>query len=252
MANELTVEQKLRNLYELQLIDSEMDGIEILKGELPMEVQDLEDEIEGLNTRIRRLQEQVDDIEGEIGRHSANMKEAEMLIARYQSQMDDVKNNREYEALTKEIELQSLEIKLSEKRSRESEEKLEAKRETLNAAKERLEKKNVEIETKRVELEKIITKTNKDADKLRKKSDKARKLIEPRMLKAYDRIRTNYRNGLSVVTVERHACGGCFNQIPPQKQMEISMRHKIISCEHCGRILVAEDIMVDLPAVEEA
>jgi predicted nucleic acid-binding Zn-ribbon protein len=250
MAKELTVEEKLRLLFDLQQIDSQIDEFEILKGELPMEVKDLEDEIAGMETRIGKLVNNVEDLEGEISKHQSNIKEAEALIARYEKQMDNVKNNREYDALSKELELQRLEIQLSNKKIKEARHFLENKQETLEANKIRLENKNKDLETKKVELQQIITKTEKEEEKLKKRSDKARKSIEDRLLKSYDRIRTNYRNGLSVVTVERNSCGGCFNKIPPQVQLEIAMRKKIIACEHCGRVLVDENIMV--PLVEDA
>ena len=177
-------------------------------------------------------------MESTASRHSANIKEAEALIERYEKQMDNVKNNREYDALTKEIEMQRLEIQLSQKKIRESSTLLDGKRETLAAAKERLETKNKTLETKKVELEKIIEKTIKDEEKLKKKSEKAKKVIEPRLLKAYTKIRGAYRNGLAVVTVGRNSCGGCFNKIPPQIQLEIQSQKKILACEHCGRVLV--------------
>ncbi len=239
---ELSVAEKLKQLYDLQLIDSEIDEISVLKGELPMEVRDLEDEIVGLETRVNRLDNNVADIESEIARHSNNIKEAEALIERYEKQMDNVKNNREYDALQKELELQRLEIQLSEKKSRESLVIKTNKQETLNAAKERLDGKKADLEVKKVELEKIIEKTESDEQKLIKKSEKARKKIEDRLLKAYDRVRTNYRNGLAVVSVARDSCGGCFNKIPPQVQLEIGMRKKILACEHCGRVLVDDNI----------
>ncbi len=240
---ELTVAEKLKLLYDLQLIDSEIDEIAILKGELPMEVRDLEDEIVGLETRVQRLENNVEDIEKEVSRHHGNIKEAEALIERYEKQMDNVKNNREYDALQKELELQRLEIQLSEKKIRETTGIKANKQETLNAATERLNNKKADLEVKKVELEKIIEKTESDEQKLIKKSEKARKKVEARLLKAYDRVRTSYRNGLAVVTVSRNSCGGCFNKIPPQVQLEIGMRKKVIACEHCGRVLVDDNIM---------
>ena len=240
---ELSVAEKLKQLYDLQLIDSEIDEISVLKGELPMEVRDLEDEIVGLETRVGRLENNVADIEHEVSRHTANIKEAEALIERYEKQMDNVKNNREYDALQKELELQRLEIQLSEKKTRETSSIKAGKLETLNAAKERLEGKKGDLKIKQVELEKIIEKTESDEQKLIKKSEKARKKIEPRLLKAYDRVRKNYRNGLAVVPVSRDSCGGCFNKIPPQVQLEIGLRKKILACEHCGRVLVDDNIM---------
>lgn len=242
---ELTVAEKLRQLYELQLIDSQIDEIEILKGELPIEVSDLEDDIAGLVTRINRLSGTVQDLQGEIARHQANMEEAATLIERYQHQMDNVKNNREFEALSKEIELQKLEIQLSEKKIRQIKVDLENKQGTLDATQERKERQEKALVTKKVELGQIIEKTEKEEEKLRKKSERARKNIEERLMRAYDKVRKTYRNGLSVVTVERDSCGGCFNKIPPQMQLEISMRKKIIACEHCGRILVDDYILED-------
>lgn len=241
---ELTVAEKLKHLYELQLIDSQLDEVEILKGELPMEVRDLEDEIAGLETRLRKLANGVEDIEGELSRHNMTILESNALIERYKKQMDNVKNNREYEALTKEIELQELEIQLSEKRIREANQNLEAKQATLEAAQKRIDSKKENLGQKQEELKKIIEKTEKEEEKLRKKSDRARKHIEDRFLKAYDKIRTSYRNGLSVVTVSRNSCGGCFNKVPPQQQLEIGMRKKVIACEHCGRVLVDDDILM--------
>lgn len=241
-AKDLTVTEKLEQLFELQKIDSQLDQIQIMKGELPMEVRDLEDDIAGLQTRIGKLQEGKEEIEHEIARHNANMKESEILIERYKQQLDVVKNNREYEALSKEIELQKLEIQLSEKKIREAKENLEAKEETLKAAQGRLDAKQKDLENKKVELEKIIEKTEAEESKLQKSAEKHRKGIEERLLRSYDRIRTRYRNGLAVVTIERDACGGCFNKIPPQLQLEIRSRKNIVACEHCGRVLVDQEI----------
>ncbi|MEZ4953987.1 MAG: C4-type zinc ribbon domain-containing protein [Saprospiraceae bacterium] len=240
---ELTVEERLKSLYELQLIDSQIDELEILKGELPMEVRDLEDEIAGLETRYRRNNETVEDLEGEISRYQSNILEANALIERYTKQSDNVKNNREYEALTKELEMQKLDIQLFEKKIKEAKIALETKKETLDSTKERLDAKKADLAAKKVELEAIQEKTAKEEEKLRKKSEKATKKIDERLLKAYTKIRNQYRNGLAVVNVERNSCGGCFNKVPPQLQLEITMRKKIIVCEHCGRVLVDENIM---------
>lgn len=245
MAKELTVAEKLKLIYELQLVDSKVDEIEILKGELPMEVRDLEDEIAGLQTRVRRLSENVEDLEGEMSRHNMNIMEANGLIARYEKQMDNVKNNREYEALQKELELQRLEIQLSEKKMKETNVVLEAKQETLKAAQDRVSGKKGDLELKQVELEKIIVKTEKEEEKLKKRSERAKKKIDARIYKAYNKVRTSYRNGLAVVQVSRNSCGGCFNQVPPQLHLEIGNRKKIITCEHCGRILV-DDYILDV------
>lgn len=242
---EKSIPEKLATMYELQSIDSELDKIAVLKGELPMEVSDLGDEIAGLETRIGKLDEAIAVLNDNISQYRGKIKEAEMLIAKYGQQLDDVKNNREYEALTKEIELQRLDIQLSEKRIKEVEVSIVAKEETRNSAKERLDQKQENFETKKVELEKIIAKTDKEGKKLAKQSESQRKNIEARLLKAYDRVRTTYRNGLAVVTVERDACGGCFNKIPPQLQLEISLQKKIIACEHCGRVLVDSSLVED-------
>ena len=241
---ELTVAEKLKNMFELQLIDSQIDEIQILKGELPIEVSDLEDDIAGLETRISRLENTVKDLDDEVNKHQANINEANALIERYEKQMDNVKNNREYDALTKEIEMQRLEIQLSNKKIKATKEEMFKKEETLKATQDRLTSKQADLKTKKVELEQIIEKTDKDEKKLRALSDKAREKVEERLMRSYDKIRNSYRNGLAVVTVERDACGGCFNQIPPQMQLEIAQRKKIIACEHCGRILV-DDILVD-------
>ena len=235
---ELSVKEKLEQLYGLQKIDSKLAAIEILKGELPIEVSDLEDEIIGIETRISKLKESIDDIASEVNNHKANMAESEKLIERYNSQLDNVKNNREYDALTKEIELQKLEIQLSEKKIRDTHGGKSMKEEALEKAEARLESKQGDLENKKVELEKIISKTEKEETKLQKASVKARKTIEERLLKSYDRIKNNYRNGLAVVTVSRGACGGCFNRIPPQQIIEIGVMKNIIACEHCGRVIV--------------
>lgn len=246
---ELSVADKLKQLLELQMIDSQIDEIKTLKGELPIEVSDLEDEIAGLDTRVQKLESNINDLESDISRHEANIHEAENLIQRYKTQLDNVKNNREYEALTKELELQTLEIQLQEKRIREARVQIEAKEETLMATRERMDSKRKDLETKKVELAQIIEKTEQEEKELRGKSDDHRQHIEERLLKAYDKTRTSYRNGLAVVTVQRDSCGGCFNKIPPQLQLEIAMHKKIIVCEHCGRILVDERILQDNPEV---
>ncbi len=249
----IPIEEKLKNLFVLQRVDTDLDQIEILKGELPMEVRDLEDELTGLQTRINKLNQSVEEVEKEISGHEGAIAEANSSIERYKTQLNDVRNDREFQALNKEIELQSLDIQLAEKRIREARRNIEIKKESLENANERHVAKASALEAKKVELETIIAKTEKDEEKLIKKSERARKKIETRLLDAYDRIRKNYRNGLAVVTVERDACGGCFNKIPPQVQLEIGQRKKIIACEHCSRVLVDDHIM-DVgkkPKVEE-
>ncbi len=240
------VEERLRKLYALQLVDSQIDEIQVLKGELPIEVSDLEDEIAGLETRVSKLKERVKEVDTDISAHNANIKESEMLIERYEKQLDAVKNNREFEALTKEIELQKLEIQLSQKKIGEANAQKEAKQFTLNEATDRLTTKQENLRIKKVELDKIIEKTDAEETNLRKLSDKARTDISEVLLKSYDRIRSRYRNGLAVVTVERDACGGCFNRIPPQVQIEIGLYKNVMACEHCGRVLVDEVLALEL------
>jgi hypothetical protein len=239
---EISVADKLRQLYLLQSIDSKIDEIEVLRGELPMEVNDLEDEIIGLETRIKNINNTIEGIEKEISNHRANIANSETLILKYEKQLDNVKNNREYDALTKEIQMQKLEIQLSEKKIKEADVIKDNKSEILANADEKLAKRQADLETKKVELKDIIEKTEKEEVKLKKASEKAKKNIEPRLLKAYTKIRTTYRNGLAVATVARGACGGCFNVIPPQTQIEIGTMKNIIACEHCGRVLVDEAI----------
>lgn len=240
---ELSAREKLEFLYGLQTIDSKLDEIEVLKGELPMEVSDLEDEVAGLDTRISKLEEGISEIDMEVSNHHANIAEAETLIERYNSQLDKVKNNREYDALTKEIELQKLEIQLSNKKIKDTAGGKELKQEQLDAAKAKKETRVSDLERKKEELEKIITKTEKEEAKLQKEAAKARKNIEDRLLKSYDKIRSTYRNGLAVVPVRRNSCGGCFNKIPPQQIIEIGVMKNIIACEHCGRVLVGDDLV---------
>ncbi len=233
---------KLKQLYELQLIDSEIDQVHIVKGELPVAVSDLEDEIVGLTTRITKLEGSTSDMDKDLINHKVNIKAAEDNIKKYEKQLNGVKNNREYDALNKEINLQRLEIQLSEKKIKEIAEQIKLKKVTLDGVKERLEVKQKEVVDKKEELNKIIEKTEKEEATLVKKSDKFKKVLEPRLLTAYNNIRQRYRNGLAVVTVKRNACGGCFNQIPPQVQLEIGLRKKIIACEQCGRVLVDDQI----------
>ena len=241
-AIDTSIEEKLRQLFTLQRIDSKIDQIEILKGELPMEVSDLEDEITGLETRLKNLQDTVKDIEKEGQKFTARIAECETLIKKYTKQLDDVKNNREYDALSKELEMQKLEIQLAEKKARENGDKVAAKNAVIKEVKDKLKIKKANLDQKKEELEQIIAKTDKEEKDLRKSAQAAEGKIEERLLKAYHRIRNNYRNGLALVAIERDACGGCFNEIPPQIQLEVAQRKKIIACEHCGRILVDEGI----------
>lgn len=239
---EISMDEKLNLLLDLQSIDSQIDKIHTLKGELPLEVKDLEDDIEGLNTRIANFEKDIEALNAEISRHKNNIVEATSLIAKYTKQQDNVKNNREFDALTKEIELQKLEVQLSEKRTKENAVKLDAKKEAMEETNKKIADKEKALKAKNKELDKIITETDKEEKDLLKKSEAASAKIEDRLIVAYNRIRKAYRNGLAVVSVERDACGGCFAQVPPQLQMEIRQRKKIILCEHCGRILVAPNV----------
>jgi predicted nucleic acid-binding Zn-ribbon protein len=239
---ELTVEDKLRKLYDLQLIHSRIDRIHSLRGELPLEVQDLEDEISGLTRRMERLQSEIDAENAEITNKRNVIKDAELLIKRYEEQQMNVRNNREYDALSKEIEFQKLEIELAEKRIREYSLNIEHKTEALNGVNEQLEERNKHLEHKNAELDKILKETEKEEAQLQKAADKVGAEIEDRLLNAYHRIRENAKNGLAVVTIERNAIGGSFFTIPPQQQMEIAQRKKIMTSEHCGRILVDAEL----------
>lgn len=239
---EFTVEDKLRALHRLQEVYSKLDEIAILKGELPIEVSDLEDEIAGLEKRTEKLQAELDGFDADQASKKQRIKEAEALIKKYDEQLQNVKNNREYEALSKEIELQNLEIQLTQKRMRDAEGDVEAKRAYLDEAKTLIATKKEELEAKKGELDKIIKETEKEEKAYHKELEKARGGVDERLLNAFTRIRKSYRNGLAVVTISREACGGCFAGIPPQRKLEIRARKKIIICEHCGRILVDEEI----------
>lgn len=239
---EYSVEEKLVSLLRLQKIDSKLDEIEILKGELPMEVKDLEDELEGLNTRLANLEDEIKGIETFISEKKDSIKEADALIKKYEKQQDNVKNNREYEAITKEIEMQTLEEKLNEKQIKEANEKIKEKAVVLENAKKTIKDKEANLKHKKTELEKIISDTDKEEKQFEKESKKAGEEVDPRLLTAYEKIRKTYRNGLAVVSIERDSCGGCFNVIPPQRQAEIRQRKKIIVCEHCGRVLVDAEL----------
>ena len=240
---EITIEKKLIALYSLQQIDSQVDRIRIIRGELPLEVQDLEDEIAGLETRIQNYQEESSGLEKSIADKKTAIKESHAMIKRYEEQQMNVRNNREYDSLSKEIEFQNLEIQLSEKRIREFEASLQAKNTEIEAYQKNLLDRKNDLDIKKGELDDIIAETEKEKLELMTQSEQHRKMIEERLLTAYTRIRKNARNGLAVVQIERDACGGCFNKIPPQHQLDIKMHKKIIVCEYCGRILVDDDIV---------
>ncbi len=236
--SEFSVEEKLKALYVLQEIDSNIDKIRTIRGELPMEVTDLEDEIAGLTTRIQNIQEEITHFNDQVGKKKQTAKDAKDQIKKYESQQSKVKNNREFDSLNKEIEFQNLEIQLSDKRSKEYAIEASAKQIILDETQLILDDRLSVLKLKKSELESIIEETKKEEEQLYKISAKARTIIDDRLLSAYSRVRTNARNGLGLVAIQRDACGGCFNKIPPQRQLDIRQHKKIIVCEHCGRILV--------------
>lgn len=240
---EITTEKKLIALYTLQQIDSQTDKIRIIRGELPLEVQDLEDEIAGLETRIDNYIKELELLKQSIVEKENSIIDSKALIKKYEDQQMNVRNNREYDSLSKEIEFQSLEIQLSEKRIKEFNFKCNAIKEDIENSQQILKERKDDLEIKKSELKDIIAETKKEENELIKKSEENQKFIEDRLLTAYKRIRKNARNGLAVVQIERDACGGCFNKIPPQHQLDIRMNKKIIVCEYCGRILVDQDIV---------
>jgi hypothetical protein len=243
---EQTVEQKLKALYELQNIHTKIDKIRQVRGELPMEVADLEDEVAGLETRIQKIKAELDDTEDAIVNRKNMIKEAQALIKKYEKQLEDVKNNREYDALTKEVEIQNLDIQVSEKKIKEQGFEIASKTEGYDQALANIDSRKDDLEVKRGELATITSETEKEEQSLVKKADKAQTQIEERLLTAYHRLRGNAVNGLAVVTIDRDSCSGCFNQIPPQRQLDIRQRKKVIVCEHCGRILVDEALTLEL------
>jgi hypothetical protein len=235
---EATVAEKLDALLALQQIDSQIDKIRTIRGELPLEVQDLEDDVEGLDTRIKNMQEELKELETEISDRKIAVKDAEAAIAKFKDQQNNVRNNREFESLAKEIEFQELEIKLHDKRSKESKAKIASKKEVIDETIARLELRKGDLATKKGELDEIIAETQKEEDALLAQSEKAKSSIDGRLIAAYDRLRLNAKNGLAVVSIDRDSCGGCFNKIPPQRQLDIEARKKVTVCEHCGRIIV--------------
>lgn len=239
---DFSVEEKLIAVLTLQKIDSKIDEIKTLKGELPMEVKDLEDEIEGLRVRIQNADSEMESINTFVDAKNAAKKEAQALIKKYEKQQDNVKNNREFEAINKEIEMQELEVRLNEKHVKDAGFELNDRQVMKTRTEEKISTIEETLSGKRAELEKIIAETDKEEKVLSEKSNEAKKKVDSRLIAGYDRIRTSYKNGLAVVPVLRDSCGGCFNVIPPQRQSEIRQRKKIIVCEHCGRILVDNDL----------
>jgi predicted nucleic acid-binding Zn-ribbon protein len=233
-----TVEGKLKSLYQLQLIDSKIDRLRTIRGELPLEVSDLEDTVAGLETRLANVTEEVADLENQINDKKQAVKDFQANIKKFETQQSKVRNNREYDAISKEIEFQKLEIQLAEKRMKEAKAASVLKTELLEKSQIEFEERSKDLKAKKGELQEIIAETEKEEAELIKDSEKASEHIEDRLLNAYHRIRANTRNGLAVVAVERDACGGCYNKIPPQRQLDIRLNKKIIVCEHCGRVLV--------------
>lgn len=238
---EITIEKKLVSLYKLQQIDSKVDKIRIIRGELPLEVQDLEDQCIGLETRSNKYTEEIQELEKQIQEKNISIKEAKALIKKYEEQQNNVRNNREYEALSKEIEFKNLEIQLFEKRIKEYSAELAIKKTEIEKIIKDLSESRSDLEVKKSELNDIIAETEKEEIELKEKSKEQQAFIEERLLAAYKRIRKGARNGLAVVKIERDACGGCFNKIPPQRILDIKMHKKIIVCEYCGRVLIDEE-----------
>ncbi len=239
---EFSVEEKLVAVLTLQKIDSKIDEIHTLQGELPMEVKDLEDAIEGLQTRINNIDAEIESINSFIKEKTDGKKDAQELIKKYEKQQDNVKNNREFEAINKELEMQELEVKLNEKHIKDAQIEEKERKAQRKETEDKMKDVQEQLKEKQEELEKIIAETDKEQKLLGKKSEEAKEKVDPRLLTAYERIRTNYHNGLAVVPVVRDSCGGCFNVIPPQRQSEIRQHKKIIVCEHCGRIVVDNEL----------
>ena len=240
---EISVEDKLKSLHKLQSYLSEIDRIKTLRGELPLEVADLEDEIVGLGTRIGNYEADLKLMQENSNQQKGKIETSKIKAEKYTQQLDNVRNSKEYDHLSKEIEFENLEIQLAEKNIRELEEKTKNIKEQIAASTERLEEKKTDLEHKKKELDEIVSETKSQEEKLREKAKKTEASIEPRLLLAFKRIRKNARNGLGVVPIQRGACGGCFNKIPPQKQMDIKLGKKIIVCEYCGRIMIDAEMM---------
>lgn len=251
---DLSVEEKLGALYQLQTALSAIDEKKALRGELPLEVQDLEDEIAGLSTRIEKIQNDIDEFRQAVNQKKAEINEAQASVERYKEQLNDVKNNREYDTLSKEIEFQSLEIELCNKKIKEALVRISDKESELQNSEQAINDRRNDLEVKKSELDEIIDETRTEEERLKIKVRELEAKIEPRLLMSFKRIRKNARNGLGVVYVQRDACGGCFNKIPPQRQLDIRMHKKIIVCEYCGRILIDPElagVKTEKPVVQE-
>ncbi len=236
---ESTIAQRLEDLIRLQTIDSQIDELTQIRGDLPEEVRDLEDEIEGYETRIGKFTAEADGFQQEIDTQRQNIKEAEKLIKKYEEQQMNVRNSREFEAISKEIEAQQLDIQIFDKKIKEAQIRIDRKKEDIEALRHTLSERKKDLVTKKEELQHIVEESKEDEAKLVAERTEAAGHIEERLLFSYNRLRSNSRNGLAVAAVKRSACGGCFNQVPPQRQAEIRERKKIIVCEHCGRILAS-------------
>lgn len=248
------VEDKLKNLFQLQSTLSAIDEKRALRGELPLEVRDLEDEIAGLNTRIEKIKSEIDDFQRAVTQKKADIQEAQVSLERYNKQLDSVANNREYDTLTKEIEFQTLEIELCKKKIDEAQTRVQERQEDLANNEAILDDRQKALEEKRNELEEIMQETREEEDNLKEKASEIETKIEPGLLRSFKRIRKGARNGLGIVYVQRDACGGCFNKIPPQRQLDIKMHKKIIPCEYCGRILIDPElagVKIEAPKTEE-
>ena len=239
---EYTVEERLKTLYELQTMLSEIDRIKTLRGELPLEVKDLEDEIARLETRVQKFQGEIVQLQSDIAKEKEGIKNSQTLIEKYTAQQDNVRNNREFDFLTKEIEYQNLSIELCEKHIREYTAQEKNKKEEIETCQTTIAERTTHLQEKKEELDEIIAATRQDQEKLREKANKLEQQVDPRLLTAFKRIRKNARNGLAVVYIQRGACGGCFNKIPPQRQLDIKMHKKIIVCEYCGRIMIDPEL----------
>ncbi len=240
--SEISVESKLQTLYQLQTTLSAIDEKRALRGELPLEVQDLEDEIAGLKTRIEHIEGDINDFQQAVAQKQGEIKEAEESVERYKKQLDEVRNNREYDTLTKEIEFQSLEIELCNKKIKEANAKVEDKKRELIRTNDLINDRQQALDEKKSELDEIMQETREEEQALKAKAEDLETKIEPRLLSSFKRIRKNARNGLGIVYVQRDACGGCFNKIPPQRQLDIKMHKKIIVCEYCGRIMIDPEL----------
>ena len=239
---DMSVEEKLKALYQLQTMLSEIDKIKTLRGELPLEVQDLEDEVAGLTTRIEKINREIADLKGDVAKKKNEITDAKASVDKYKDQLDNVRNNREYDVLSKEIEFQTLEIELCEKRIKEYNAAAAAKADEIAKSEALLDERRKDLDVKKSELDEIVAETKQEEEKLREKAKAVEATIEPRLLQVFKRIRKNSRNGLGIVYVQRDACGGCFNKIPPQRQLDIRMRKKIIVCEYCGRIMIDPEL----------